>query len=356
MTTATTDTHPLETTAPQCAVQVERLSHRYPAPKRSRRGESNPATRTLALDGVTFDVHEGEVFGILGPNGGGKTTLFKVLSTMLRPTAGDNQSPGSARIMGYDVFAGPGYVRRQLGVVFQSPSLDGKLTAKENLRHQGRLYGLSGGELKRRINHWLDYFGLADRAGESVERFSGGMRRKLELAKALLHEPRLLLMDEPATGLDPAARRDLWQKLIQLRDDKDMTIVLTTHLMDEAERCDRLAILAEGKLISVDTPDNLKARIGGDVITIEPEADEDGNDADTLVQAITEKFGPWEDDAQSPTASDGVVHFEKPDGAHVVAEIAAAFPGRIRSITVGRPTIEDVFLHLTGASLSDDDR
>jgi ABC-2 type transport system ATP-binding protein len=354
MTTTTPCVQQAEKKLSRCAIRVDRLSHRYPEPKRSRRGEKKPVARPLALDGLTFQINEGEIFGILGPNGGGKTTLSKILSTMLQPTAGDNQSPGSATIMGYDVFAEPGLVRRQLGVVFQSPSLDGKLTAKENLVHQGRLYGLTGGELKTRIAHWLDYFGLADRADEYVERFSGGMRRRLEVAKALLHEPKLLLMDEPATGLDPAARRDLWQKLLQLRDDKGMTIALTTHLMDEAERCDRLAILAGGKLVAVDTPMNLKARIGGDVITIEPETGQDGHDAEALAGAITEKFGPW-DDSQSPTACDGVVRLEKPEGARVVAEIAAAFPGCIRSITVGRPTIEDVFLHLTGASLSRED-
>ncbi len=345
MSSTTTQTETRE------AIRVENLSHKYPAPRRSRRGNDQPARRTLALDGVTFQVKPGEIFGILGPNGGGKTTLFRILSTMLRPSAGEDANAGAANIMAHDVLAEPALVRQQLGVVFQSPSLDGKLTALENLRHQGRLYGLGGGELSRRIDQWIGYFGLADRQGEFVERFSGGMRRRLEVAKALLHEPKLLLMDEPATGLDPAARRDLWQKLMQLRDDKGMTIALTTHLMDEAERCDRLAIIAEGKLIAVDTPTNLKARIGGDVITLEPEAEQNGNDADQLAQAISEKFGPW-DEGASPTVADGKVRFEKPDGARVVAEIAAAFPGQIRSLTVGRPTIEDVFLHLTGASLS----
>jgi len=308
----------------------------------------------LALDGVGFQVNAGEVFGILGPNGGGKSTLFRILSTMLRATAGEGQQAGSAVVMGHDVITAPGLVRRQLGVVFQSPSLDGKLTAVENLQHQGKLYGLSGTELKQRIGHWLDYFGLTDRQNEFVERFSGGMRRKLEVAKALLHEPKLLLMDEPATGLDPAARRDLWQKLGELREQQGMTIALTTHMMDEADRCDRLAIISEGKLVAVDTPTNLKARIGGDVVTVEPEPTQDGDDADQLASEIAEKFGPWEEGA-SPTAVDGRVRFEKPDGARIVAEVAAAYPGRIRSLTVGRPTIEDVFLHLTGASLQGND-
>ncbi len=337
------------------AIHVEGLSHQYPAPKQSRRskkrGDDRPAPRLLALDGVSFEVNAGEVFGILGPNGGGKTTLFRILSTLLAPSVGEGRRAGSADVMGRNVLTEPDRVRKRLGVVFQSPSLDGKLTAVENLRHQGRLYGLSSFELSRRIDHWLGYFGLSDRQDEYVERFSGGMRRRLEVAKALLHEPSLLLMDEPATGLDPAARRDLWQKLFELREKRGMTIALTTHLMDEADRCDRLAIICEGKLVAVDTPRNLKARIGGDVVTVEPEGERDGNVAEQLASAITERFGPWGEGA-SPTVVDGRVRFEKPDGARVVAEVAAAFPGKIRSLTVGRPTIEDVFLHLTGATLT----
>lgn len=336
------------------ALGVEALSHAYPAAKRPRNHSGLQGDRTLALDGVTFTVKPGEVFGILGPNGSGKTTLFRVLSTMLRPSAGEKASPGTARIMGHDVLTHPAEARARLGVVFQSPSLDGKLTATENLRHHGRLYGLGGKDLTNRINQWLAFFGLTDRRNEFVERFSGGMRRRLEVAKALLHEPKLLLMDEPATGLDPAARRDLWQKLLQLRADKHMTIVLTTHLMDEAERCDRLAIMAGGKLITVDSPDHLKARIGGDVITLEPERTDNGNAADQLAADITAQFGPWNEGA-APTVIDGRVRFEKPDGARIAAEAASTFPGRIRSLTVGRPTLEDVFLHLTGASLSEDE-
>lgn len=392
------------------ALSVVSLSHAYPAPKRARRmpdslKETTP--RRLALDGVSFNVHPGEIFGILGPNGSGKTTLFRVLSTMLSPNGGPDHSGGTASITGHDVLTAPAAARAQLGVVFQSPSLDGKLTATENLRHHGRLYGLAGKDLKNRIDQWLDFFGLTDRRNEFVERFSGGMRRKLEVAKALLHEPKLLLMDEPATGLDPAARRELWQKLLQLRKDKHMTIVLTTHLMDEAEHCDRLAIMAAGKLITVDTPDHLKSRIGGDVITLEPEPTEvssgchtlsanaakcadsvDGTPktdntlcppgqsvapdltppdsfprdtaagstpADQLAADITARFGPWNDGA-APTVVDGRVRFEKPDGARLAAEAASTFPGRIRSLTVGRPTIEDAFMHLTGIGLGDGDR
>jgi ABC-2 type transport system ATP-binding protein len=354
MTTLTEPISADETKTTDVAIRVQGLSHQYPPLKQSRRSRKHhgdlPAPRTLALDGISFEVKAGEIFGILGPNGGGKTTLFRILSTMLRPSVAGGQPAGSASVMGHDAIANPDRVRRQLGVVFQSPSLDGKLTAVENLRHQGRLYGLDSFELSRRADHWLGYFGLSDRQNEFVERFSGGMRRRLEVAKALLHEPTLLLMDEPATGLDPAARRDLWQKLTQLREQKGMTIALTTHLMDEADRCDRLAIISESKLVAVDTPENLKARIGGDVITVEPEGVQDTNAADVLAAQITEKFGPW-DDGASPTVVDGRVRFEKPDGPRIIADVAAAFPGKIRSLTVGRPTIEDVFLHLTGATL-----
>ncbi len=349
-------------TAQPEALSVVSLSHAYPAPKRARQDAKGPAPRRLALDGICFTVHPGEIFGILGPNGSGKTTLFRVLSTMLAPNAGPDQPGGTASITGHDVLTEPAAARAQLGVVFQSPSLDGKLTAYENLRHHGRLYGLGGKDLKQRIDQWLAFFGLTDRRNEFVERFSGGMRRKLEVAKALLHEPKLLLMDEPATGLDPAARRELWQKLLQLRADKHMTIVLTTHLMDEAEHCDRLAIMAGGKLITVDTPDHLKSRIGGDVITLEPEPPESlppevssDNPADQLAKDITEKFGPWNDGA-APAVVDGRVRFEKPDGARLAAEAASTFPGRIRSLTVGRPTIEDAFMHLTGLGLGDGER
>ncbi len=346
MTETTTDNMKQE------AIRVQGLSHQYPTPKRSRPVAGRAGPRARALDGVSFVVNQGEVFGILGPNGGGKTTLFRILSTMLRPGV-DNQRPGGgAWIMGHDVLSEPALVRRRLGVVFQSPSLDGQLTAVENLRYHGQLYGLHGDVLTERINRWLLFFGLDDRRDEYVDRFSGGMRRRLEVAKALLHDPALLLMDEPATGLDPGARSDLWRKLFQLRDDSGMTIVMTTHLMDEAERCDRLAIMAEGKLVAVDTPANLQAGIGGDVITLETEH-KDGEGIEALAAQITEQFGPWEEDA-SPTEVDGRIRFEKPDGARIVAEVAAAFPGRIRSLTVGRPTLEDVFIHLTGASFSEE--
>lgn len=328
------------------AIHVEALSHRYPAVRASRRNPA-PSTRA-ALDNVSFAVAPGEIFGILGPNGGGKTTLFRVLSTMLRPTA------GAVSVFGHDVVREPGRVRQQLGVVFQNPSLDIKLTARENLLHQGHLYGLRGAELASRIDDALKRVNLAERQEERVERYSGGMRRRVELAKALLHHPRLLLLDEPATGLDPGARRELWAQLEWLRTRQGVTIALTTHLMDEADRCDRLAILAGGKLRAVDSPAALKAQIGGDVVTLEPEAVA-GSEAQAVAAAlageIAQRFAPWPAGAE-PRIVDGKIRMERDNGPTFVATLAGAFPGRVRSLAVGRPTLDDVFTKLTGQALS----
>ena len=338
------------------AVQVTDLSHTYPKVRKAgRRGNKTAASRDEqpggdqavdgtprpALAGVSLDVEPGEIFCVLGPNGGGKTTLFRILSTLLRP------SSGQASIFGNDVVSQSHAVREQLGVAFQSPSLDVKLTARENLLHHGHLYGLRGAGLRQRIDRLLDQVHLGQRAGEYVETFSGGMRRRVELAKALLHEPKLLLLDEPSTGLDPAARRDLWDVLERLCKEQGVTIVFTTHILEEADRCDHVAILSQGKLVAVDSPGTLKAMIGGDVLTIEP-----ATDPQALCDAITERLGPWADDA-APKVVDGAVRFEKPDGAQVVAEVAASVSGSIRRITVSEPTLEDVFMHLTGRGLED---
>src|SRR5438270_5204645 len=235
--------------ATSSVISVQNLVHRY-------------GDRT-ALNGVSFDVRPAELFGLLGPNGSGKTTLFRILSTLMLPTA------GRATILGCDAVQEPARLRRQIGVVFQAQSIDLKLTAYENLWHQGHLYGLRGATLKKRIEEILSRVGLADRAQELVETFSGGMQRRIELAKGLLHHPGVLLLDEPTTGLDPGARRDLWQYLATLRDEEHVTVIVTTHLMEEAERCDRLAILNEGNLVALGTPAELKREIGGDVILIE---------------------------------------------------------------------------------------
>jgi ABC-2 type transport system ATP-binding protein len=292
------------------SVEVEGLTHRY--------GER------VALDGVTFAVRSGEIFGLAGPNGGGKTTLFKILSTAL------SQGSGTARVAGIDVRDGA--VRRKIGVVFQSPSLDAKLTVAENLLHHGHLYGLSGAGLRKGIGEELARFGLADRAGDRVEKLSGGLQRRVELAKSLLHKPEVLLLDEPSTGLDPGARRDLWDALRGL---KGVTVLLTTHLLDEAERCDRLAILHKGKIAAIGEPLVLRAEIGGDVVTVR------SRDPQRLAASMQEKLG------EASQAMEGGLRISKDRGHEFVVRLVEAFPGLIESVTVSKPSLEDVFLAKT---------
>lgn len=283
-----------------------------------------------ALDGVSFDVFPAEVFGLLGPNGSGKTTMFRILSTLMLPSA------GCAVIREFDASKDPGGLRKQIGVVFQAPSIDVKLTAAENLKHVGHLYGLRGKVLQSRIQETLERVGLLDRANDLAETFSGGMQRRLELAKGLLHRPAVLLLDEPTTGLDPGARRDLWQYLAMLRDQERVTILVTTHLMEEAERCDRLAILSEGRLVALGTPAELKQEIGGDVILLET------REPEPLAARIQSRFGV------DATVLDGKVRMEREQGHRFVTDVVEAFPGAIESITVAKPTLEDVFIHRTG--------
>jgi ABC-2 type transport system ATP-binding protein len=302
--------------APAAVISVQNVVHRY--------------ERRIALDGVSFGVRPAELFGLLGPNGSGKTTLFRILSTLMVP------SGGHAVILGHDVATDPSGLRRKIGVVFQAQSIDIKLTAAENLLHQGHLYGLRGASLKSRIKEMLERVGLADRAREKAETFSGGMQRRLELAKGLLHHPSVLLLDEPTTGLDPGARRDLWQYLRILRDEEHVSVLVTTHLMEEAERCDRLAILNEGKLVALGTPAELKQEIGGDVILL------DTPDAESLAQRIRERFYG---DTQ---VLEGQVRMERKNGHRFIAELVEAFPGEVLGISVSKPSLEDVFIRRTG--------
>jgi len=301
------------------AIEVNGLTHRY--------GE-----RT-ALDAVSFSVERGAVFGLLGPNGSGKTTLFRILSTLVRPTA------GRVTVFGHDLESEPEAVRRLLGVVFQRPSVDPKLTVGENLRHHARLYGLRGALLRERCAEMARRLGLEDRIGDRVETLSGGLQRRVELAKGLLHEPRLLLLDEPSTGLDPAARREFIRQLHELRDREGVTVVLTTHYMEEAERCDRVAIMDEGRLISVEAPQTLKERVGGDVVVIEP------RDAAALRAAIAERFGV------EPQLIDGTLRVERPRGHEFIRELVEAFPAEVLTVSFGKPTLEDAFIQLTGHRL-----
>jgi ABC-2 type transport system ATP-binding protein len=307
---------PISDSAKQPTISVRDIVHRY-------------QDRT-ALHGVSFDVRPAELFGLLGPNGSGKTTLFRILSTLMVPTS------GKATIVGYDAVRQPALLRRHIGVVFQAQSVDLKLTAYENLWHQGHLYGLRGSSLKQRITEILTRVGLLDRAADRVETFSGGMQRRIELAKGLLHHPEVLLLDEPTTGLDPGARHDLWQYLHILRDQEGVSIIVTTHLMEEAERCDRLAILNEGNLVALGTPESLTREIGGDVILFET------SDAESLAARIRSKF------QVEATVMNKKVRLEIENGHRFVPDVVEAFPGEIQSLNVSKPTLEDVFIHRTG--------
>lgn len=300
-------------------IEVENLIHRY--------------GNRIALGGVSFSVGEGEIFGLLGPNGGGKSTLFRILSTMMVPTS------GRALVAGHDVVRNPAAVRRHVGVVFQSQSLDKALTVEENLRSQGHLHGLSGPVLRERIGHVMEQLGLKERRKDLVESLSGGLRRRVEIAKALLHRPQVLLMDEASTGLDPAARRDLSNYVEGLRKRERVTILLTTHILEEADRCDRLALLHQGKIVAEGTPRELCSRIGGDVVVLETQ------DAPGLAGKVAQHFG------LAPKVMDGQVRVEIPNGHRFITEVVEAFPGAIETVALHKPTLEDVFVRETGASI-----
>ena len=283
-----------------------------------------------ALDDLTLRVERGEIFGFLGPNGSGKTTLFRILSTLVAAP------PGTVRILGFDPSIDRDAIRTRIGVVFQSPSLDKQLTAEENLRHQGHLYGLRGADLQKRVREALSAVGLNERSKELVGKFSGGMRRRVEVAKGLLHGPEVLLLDEPSTGLDPAARIDLWRHLRTINQRDGVTVLVTTHLMEEADRCSRLAIMQQGRLLACDTPAALKDRIGGDVITIA------SSKAAEVRSIFHDRLGV---EAQEV---DGTLRLERRRGHEFVPQLIEAAPGLVDSISVGKPTLEDVFIQLTG--------
>jgi len=283
-----------------------------------------------ALSGVTLSVGDGEMFGLLGPNGSGKTTLFRILSTLLAPTC------GSARIGGYDVTREAVRVREHLGVVFQSPALDPQLTVVENLRCAGNLHGLRGANLEGRLRASAEALDVADRLGDRVQTLSGGLQRRVEIAKSLLPRPRVLLLDEPSTGLDPAAREGLRAALEKLRRDAGVTVVMTTHLLDEAEQCDRVAILHDGRLVACETPTALRAQLGTDVALLS------GRDLQSVSGRVRDLFG-W-----SASERSGRLRVEIPAGGDAGARLVEALTGKVETITVGRPTLEDVFFKLTG--------
>ena len=303
------------------AVDIQGVTHRY--------GE-HPA-----LQNVTLEVERGILFGLLGPNGGGKTTLFRILSTLLRPTS------GQARVFGFDTATQPGEVRQQLGAIFQQPALDEELTIAENLRFHGALYGLHGSALRQRIDTILTTFGLQERAKDRVKTLSGGLQRRTDLARGLLHAPRLLLLDEPTTGLDPVARRAFWQTLRRLRRDEGTTMIVATHLLEEAEACDVVGILDRGRLVGLGTPGSLKYDLGHETLWLET------SDPKALRDRIQAQFGL---DAQVIGTTVQLAH---PEAHTLLPALYAAFGGRIESATVRRPTLEDVFMVHTGHRLEE---
>ncbi|HEY0981496.1 ATP-binding cassette domain-containing protein [Schlesneria sp.] len=298
------------------AVSVEELRHRY--------GERE------ALRGIRFSVSLGEIFGLLGPNGGGKTTLFRLLATLLPVQS------GRATILGLDVASESRAVREMIGVTFQSPSLDGKLTVLENLKFQSLFYGLTGTPARQRIDELLARLGISDRRRDVVDSLSGGLKRRVEIAKSLLHQPRLLLLDEPSTGLDPGARHDLWAYLEKLRQEQGTTILVTTHLMEEAERCDRLGILNLGEIVALGTPEELRLSVGGDCLTIQ------SVNPDQLTDQIESRF------QVTPRRIGDALRIECPAGHELLRDIVAAFPSEITSISYAKPTLEDVFIARAG--------
>jgi len=308
------------------AVRITGLHHTYPGKRKTGAVE--------VLRGIDLTVEKGRIFGFLGPNGSGKTTLFKILSTLFPP------SSGSVEILGIDIVKNSHEIRRRIGVVFQSPSLDGKLTVEENLVHQSHLYGLSGAPMQKRIDFRLEQFGLADRRSQFVETLSGGLKRRVELAKGLLHNPEVLILDEPSTGLDPSARRSLWAALTTLRSDDGVTILVTTHLIAEAEQCDRLAIIDRGRVVGEGSPEELKSEIGGDVITISTPSPAE------FAEAYFQKF------KEKPMIVNGKIRVEKSNGHRFITEIVEAWPALVQGVTYGKPTLDDVFVHKTGHSLA----
>ena len=298
-------------------LSIKNLSHRY--------GEQ------VALENVSFEVQAGQIFGFLGPNGGGKTTLFRILSTALYPSQG-----GECHFNGINLLEQPDEIRKSLGVVFQSPSLDKKLSVEENLKYQGYFYGLSGKALRERMSLILGHVGLYDRRRDRVENLSGGLKRRAEIAKALLHEPRILLLDEPTTGLDPGARLDLWRYLKKLKNEDGITCLLTTHLMEEAERCDDLGILHKGRLVACGTPDLLKQRIGGEILTFKTALPKQ------LQQNIEKQFN------LSSMILDQTVHIETSNAGELMKKIKETYPDDIDAATLSKPSLEDVFIKITG--------
>jgi ABC-2 type transport system ATP-binding protein len=288
-----------------------------------------------AVRGVSFTVDRGEVFGFLGPNGAGKSTTINMLCTLARPTS------GSARVSGFDVAAERDDVRRHIGLVFQDQTLDGYLTAEQNLRMHAELYGIDPGVIPARMDQMLAMVDLADRRDQPVMTFSGGMKRRLEIARGLLHSPRVLFLDEPTIGLDPQTRSSIWRYIRALQETEGTTIFMTTHYMEEAEFCDRIAIIDRGEIVVLDTPAALKASVGADRVTLGTADDE------AALAALRERFGI------EAAIADGAVTFHVESGEAFVPRLFAELDIAITSVAVSRPTLDDVFMRYTGSTIRD---
>jgi ABC-2 type transport system ATP-binding protein len=288
-----------------------------------------------AVRGVEFEVASGEVFGFLGPNGAGKTTTINMLCTLMKPTA------GSATVAGHDVVTERNDVRRNIGLVFQDPTLDNYMTAEQNLKLHAELYGIESKLVAPRMRQVLQMVGLWDRKDSPVGTFSGGMRRRLEIARGLMHSPRVLFLDEPTIGLDPQTRRSIWAYIRELKESEEITIFMTTHYMDEAEWCERIAIMDNGEIVALDSPQKLKAQVGTDRITLHTE-----NDAEAI-DILRERFGI------EAGIVEGAVTFGVPAGEEFVPRLFAELGIPIKSVNVSRPTLDDVFMSYTGTSIRD---
>lgn len=288
-----------------------------------------------AVAGVSFAVAPGEVFGFLGPNGAGKSTTIDMLCTLARPTA------GSAQVAGFNVASHPTQVRRQIGLVFQDPTLDDYLTARENLEFHAELYGVSRSVRDQRIRQVMEMVGLWDRRKDAVRVFSGGMKRRLEIARGLLHSPRVLFLDEPTVGLDPQTRSHIWNYINALKQQESTTMFLTTHYMDEAENCDRIAIIDQGKIVAMDTPEALKAGVGDDRVELRT------GDTQSAVDALHAHFD------LDPEVQGSTVTVRVPKGEEFVPRLFSELAVRIDAVTVVRPTLDDVFMNYTGHTIRD---
>jgi ABC-2 type transport system ATP-binding protein len=304
------------------AIEVQRLVRRF--------GE------LAAVDDVSFKVPSGQIFGLLGPNGAGKSTTIKILCTLLRP------SQGTAQVAGHDVVAAPAAVRRSLGLIFQDPAVDDRLTARENLKIHCMIYGVPRNERRARIDEALSWIGLTGEADQRVRTFSGGMRRRLEVARALLHRPRVLFLDEPTSGLDPQTRRAMWDRLHELRQREQVTIFLTTHYIEEAENCDRLAIIDHGKLVAEGSPEELKRQAGEERVTLTT-----ADDA-KATQELRTRFGV------EPQTTERGLEFAVSNGEEFLARLGH-FPVELRRLSLQKPTLEDAFIALTGHSIRPDE-